>query len=120
MAEIDVINQQRTSSGQSTLLPPLEHLWVFNDNGHEVTRERMSDLLNRRRDFHSLEDYCQMHQVDPQLFQIDRPFYAPTARPAWIMGGVRLLTACSSFSLLTRFLVAEADDDVSRLCLPGA
>lgn len=49
----------------------------------------MLDLLVRRRGFHRLDDYLQLHpHVSRDLFRINT-CYMPLSGPAWIVGGVR-------------------------------
>ena len=70
------------------LLPPLEHLWVVCDSADSLVRERMRDLLNRRRQFEALSDYVRLHpHVNPAIFQVQEDPVSSN-RPGWIMGGV--------------------------------
>lgn len=94
VAEIAQMNDERTAAFQAglargplTLVPPLEHLFVLCDNADPSIRERMRDLLQRRRGFHLLDEYVQLHpSVDPAIFRVEPE--PPTDRPGWIMGGV--------------------------------
>jgi hypothetical protein len=93
--EIDQINGRRTAEHQAgrgptplALLPPLEHLWVVCDSADPLVRERMRDLLNRRRQFEALDDYVRLHpHVNPAIFQVQTDPVS-SDRPGWIMGGV--------------------------------
>ncbi|KAL7412851.1 hypothetical protein BDY24DRAFT_391298 [Mrakia frigida] len=94
--EIDEINSQRlsvsSSSGASSssinpplLLPPLEHLWVISDGTSSAIRDRMQDILSRRRQFLPLDEYLERHtNVRPEIFQ---DFPGPKGGDSWADSG---------------------------------
>lgn len=64
--EIDRIN---AAHPERPPLPLLEHLWVVSDGASLSVREKMYDVLARRRQFLPLDEYLIRHPtVDPAIF----------------------------------------------------
>jgi hypothetical protein len=108
-----VAYQQGILRGPPQFLPHLEHLWVICDvrlasrplesrrpfpltprrltrqNTDPSIKDRMQDLLSRRRQFHTLENYLRLHPtVDPAIFKPDLS-YVPKDRNNWVNQQVR-------------------------------
>lgn len=67
------------------LIPPLLHLWCISDGSSPLVREKMQDILARRRQFLPLDDYLAKHpDVDPIIFQ---EWKGPRPGTSWAEGG---------------------------------
>lgn len=88
-----VIEIEQTNAYRAEMNPPmapmpaLEHLWVVSDGAIPIVRDKMHDVLARKRNFLPLDEYLVRHpEVDPSVFEVSRGL-GPRRLRGWMDSG---------------------------------